>query len=67
MQKLLTRVAQANTLLCVGLDPVGSDEDVTRRLAQVVAETAPYAAAFKPNLACSYCAKWCAACPRASP
>jgi len=51
MQKLLTRVAQANTLLCVGLDPVGSDEDVTRRLAQVVAETAPYAAAFKPNLA----------------
>lgn len=51
MQKLLTRVAQANTLLCVGLDPTGSDEDVTRRLPQVVAETAPYAAAFKPNLA----------------
>ena len=51
MQKLLTRVAQANTLLCVGLDPVGSDEDVTQRLAQIVAETAPYAASFKPNLA----------------
>jgi orotidine-5'-phosphate decarboxylase len=51
MQKLLTRVAQANTLLCVGLDPTGSDEDVTRRLPQVIAETAPYAAAFKPNLA----------------
>ena len=51
MQKLLSRVAQANTLLCVGLDPTGSDEDVTRRLPQVVAETAPYAAAFKPNLA----------------
>ena len=41
MQKLLTRVAQANTLLCVGLDPTGSDEDVTRRLPQVIAETAP--------------------------
>ena len=51
MQKLLARVAQANTLLCVGLDPTGSDEDVTRRLPQVIAETAPYAAAFKPNLA----------------
>jgi orotidine-5'-phosphate decarboxylase len=51
MQKLINRVAQANTLLCVGLDPTGSDEDVTRRLPQVIAETAPYAAAFKPNLA----------------
>ena len=51
MKKLLTRVAQANSLLCVGLDPTGSDEDVTRRLPQVIAETAPYAAAYKPNLA----------------
>ncbi|MVN76327.1 orotidine-5'-phosphate decarboxylase [Hymenobacter sp. HMF4947] len=51
MQKLLARVAQANTLLCVGLDPTGSDEDVTRRLPQVITQTAPYAAAFKPNLA----------------
>ncbi|MDJ0364334.1 orotidine-5'-phosphate decarboxylase [Hymenobacter sp. H14-R3] len=51
MQKLLNRVAQANTLLCVGLDPTGSDEEVTRRLPQLIAETAPYAAAFKPNLA----------------
>ena len=51
MNKLLTRVASANSLLCVGLDPTGSDEEVTHRLAQVIAETAPYAAAFKPNLA----------------
>ena len=51
MQKLLARVATANSLLCVGLDPTGSDEDVTRRLPQVIAETAPFAAAFKPNLA----------------
>ncbi|MGI4871332.1 MAG: orotidine-5'-phosphate decarboxylase [Janthinobacterium lividum] len=51
MQKLLSRVAQANSLLCVGLDPTGSDDDVTRRLPQVIAETAPYAAAYKPNLA----------------
>ena len=51
MQKLLTRVQTVNSLLCVGLDPVGDDATVARRLHEVIAETAPYAAAFKPNLA----------------
>ena len=51
MQKLLTRVQTANSLLCVGLDPTGDDASVARRLREVIAETAPYAAAFKPNLA----------------
>ena len=51
MQKLLTRVQTANSLLCVGLDPTGDDATVARRLHAVVAETAAYAAAFKPNLA----------------
>ena len=51
MQKLLTRVQTANSLLCVGLDPTGDDATVARRLREVIAETAPYAAAFKPNLA----------------
>ena len=51
MQKLLTRVQTANSLLCVGLDPAGDDATVARRLHAVVAETAAYAAAFKPNLA----------------
>ncbi len=51
MQKLLARVQTANSLLCVGLDPVGDDAAVAQRLREVVAETAAYAAAFKPNLA----------------
>ena len=51
MQKLLTRVQTANSLLCVGLDPTGDDATVARRLHEVIIETAPYAAAFKPNLA----------------
>jgi len=51
MQKLLTRVQTTNSLLCVGLDPVGDDATVAQRLMEVVAATAPYAAAFKPNLA----------------
>ncbi len=51
MQKLLTRVQTANSLLCVGLDPTGDDAAATRRLREVIAETAAYAAAFKPNLA----------------
>ena len=51
MQKLLTRVQTANSLLCVGLDPTGDDATVAQRLREVVAETAAYAAAFKPNLA----------------
>ena len=51
MQKLLTRVQTANSLLCVGLDPTGDDAYVARRLREVIAETAGFAAAFKPNLA----------------
>ena len=51
MQKLITRVQTVNSLLCVGLDPVGDEATVARRLREVIAETAPYAAAFKPNLA----------------
>ena len=51
MQKLLTRIQATNSLLCVGLDPVGDDATAARRLREVVAETAARAAAFKPNLA----------------
>lgn len=51
MQKLLSRVESVNSLLCVGLDPAGDDASVAHKLRQVVAETASYAAAFKPNLA----------------
>ncbi|TGE09768.1 orotidine-5'-phosphate decarboxylase [Hymenobacter fodinae] len=51
MEKLLQRVQYANTLLCVGLDPVGDDAQVMRRLAEVIDQTSQYAAAFKPNLA----------------
>ena len=51
MQKLLSRVESVNSLLCVGLDPTGDDATVAQKLRQVVAETAAYAAAFKPNLA----------------
>lgn len=42
---------QANSLLCVGLDPAGADEAVAARLREVVTQTAEFAAAFKPNLA----------------
>lgn len=51
MEKLLQRVQYANSLLCVGLDPVGDDAQVARRLAEVIDQTSEYAAAFKPNLA----------------
>ena len=51
MQKLLIRVQTANSLLCVGLDPTGDDASAAQRLREVIAETAAYAAAFKPNLA----------------
>ena len=51
MQKLIQRVQTTNSLLCVGLDPVGDDAQVTRRLAEVIDQTSAYAAAFKPNLA----------------
>lgn len=51
MQKLIQRTQQANSLLCVGLDPVGDDAQAARRLAEVIDQTSEYAAAFKPNLA----------------
>ncbi|RPD49677.1 orotidine-5'-phosphate decarboxylase [Hymenobacter sediminis] len=51
MEKLLQRVQHANSLLCVGLDPVSDDAQVARRLAEVIDQTSEYAAAFKPNLA----------------
>ena len=51
MQKLLTRVQTVNSLPCVGLDPTGDDAAVAQRIHEVITETAPYAAAFKPNLA----------------
>ncbi|MBX0291453.1 orotidine-5'-phosphate decarboxylase [Hymenobacter sp. HSC-4F20] len=51
MEKLTQRVQHANSLLCVGLDPVGEDAQVARRLAEVIDQTSHYAAAFKPNLA----------------
>ncbi|MBC6606102.1 orotidine-5'-phosphate decarboxylase [Hymenobacter sp. BT188] len=51
MNKLTTRVQQANSLLCVGLDPTGDDAFVAARLREVIVQTAEFAAAFKPNLA----------------
>lgn len=52
MHLLAQRVAAANSLLCVGLDPTGADEAaVMARLREVIQQTAPFAAAFKPNLA----------------
>ena len=51
MQKLLARVQSVHSLLCVGLDPTGDDAAAAQRLREVIAETAAYAAAFKPNLA----------------
>ena len=52
-QRLLARIQSIQSPLCVGLDPrpdriQGDVEDFLRR---VIEETAPYAAAFKPNLA----------------
>jgi orotidine-5'-phosphate decarboxylase len=51
MEKLIQRVQQADSLVCVGLDPTGADDQVLARLHKVIDQTAPYAAAFKPNLA----------------
>ena len=52
MNLLTQRVAAANSLLCVGLDPTGADEAaVAGQLRAVITQTGPFAAAFKPNLA----------------
>ena len=52
-EKLEARIASAGTHLCVGLD-VRADaatEEMKRWIIRVIEETAPYAAAFKPNSA----------------
>ncbi|MBC6991107.1 orotidine-5'-phosphate decarboxylase [Hymenobacter sp. BT491] len=51
MEKLTQRVSKSHSLLCIGLDPTGDDQSVAARLREVVAQTAEYAAAYKPNLA----------------
>jgi orotidine-5'-phosphate decarboxylase len=55
-QRLAARIASVNSRLCVGLDPRierhgGEPEEVERFLRSVIEETAPHAAAFKPNSA----------------
>ncbi len=53
-EKLAARMAEVRSALCVGLDPRPERNDLTatgRWLRQVVEETAPYAAAYKPNIA----------------
>ena len=52
--KLAARIKETGSALCVGLDPrLGMDdlEAIPALLRKVVEETAPYAAAFKPNIA----------------
>lgn len=53
-EKLAARIREVKSALCVGLDPrpEGGDLPATGRwLRQVVEETAPFAAAYKPNIA----------------
>jgi orotidine 5'-phosphate decarboxylase subfamily 2 len=52
-EKLETRIASAGTRLCVGLDVRAdqADEATKRWILDFIAETAPHAAAFKPNSA----------------
>lgn len=52
--KLAARIKKTGSALCVGLDPRPVLDDLDAILAllrKVVEETAPYAAAFKPNIA----------------
>ena len=62
--KLAARIKETGSALCVGLDPrPGMDdlEAIPALLRKVVEETAPYAAAFKPNIAyfeAMGCAVW---------
>jgi len=50
--KLETRIAEIQSNLCVGLDVrAGSAEEARDFILQVVEETAPYTAAYKPNAA----------------
>lgn len=52
-QKLSARIAATGSNLCVGLDVRASDASSATRdwILQVIEETAPHAAAFKPNAA----------------
>ncbi len=53
-EKLSARIRATHSALCVGLDPRPEDEDLpglAAWLRRVVAETAPFAAAYKPNIA----------------
>ena len=52
-EKLETRIASAGSRLCVGLDVRAdqADEATKRWILDFIAETAPHAAAFKPNSA----------------
>lgn len=52
--KLRARIAATRSALCVGLDPRPQSDNMNEladRLRRVVSETAPYAAAYKPNIA----------------
>ncbi len=53
-EKLSARIAATRSALCVGLDPRPQSDNMNELadwLRKVVAETAPYAAAYKPNIA----------------
>lgn len=53
-EKLSARIRETRSALCVGLDPRPQTENMTQLadwLRQVIDETAPYAAAYKPNIA----------------
>ena len=53
LDKLNQRIAQTGSNLCVGLDVRAPDaSDTTKQwILDVIAQTAPFAAAFKPNSA----------------
>ena len=51
-EKLRSRIAATGSSLCVGLDVRSTNADEARAfILEVIAQTAPYAAAFKPNAA----------------
>lgn len=53
-EKLSARIKETRSALCVGLDPRPQTENMNELadwLRKVVEETAPYAAAYKPNIA----------------
>ena len=52
IEKLRSRIATTGSSLCVGLDVRASNADEARAfIREVIAQTAPFAAAFKPNAA----------------